>query len=491
MVFAASLLFATTPVFAQETSALERADPALAPVGKEASPAREYPALKRAIDTVLAVPEIGTSRVGIHAVDVATGEVIYSKNGDVRLNPASNIKLITGAAALDILGPQFTFTTTLLAEKLDGETVKGPLYVRGDGEAFLLFQDVLGWAGELHQKGVRRIDGDIVIDDSIFDGAYLPPGFEQKDADAAYRPPIGAVSVNFNAITAVVRPGLKQGDPPIVRLEPPAAHIELVNNATTGRGTRSRVDATSRPSGDRTVVTIVGTIGERSEAVAIRKRIDNPPLFAGSVFAGALEMVGIEFTGAIRTGSTPDGAIALVTHRSQPLTNIVAAMNKWSNNFMAEQLLRVLGIDEGQASTWDVSRRRAIDFMLRAGFEEGAFRLHNGSGLYDGNEISARQITGLLRYMRNHRFGPEFVSSLAIAGVDGTLRTRMALEPTAGNVRGKTGTLNHVAALSGYVHTTSGRLVAFSIIFNDTPTMAWNLRRHQDAITTAIANFNE
>lgn len=495
LIFVGLLFALNAPAFAQDSnpgtqsSALQPQE--LTAPGADRAPPRDYPQLRRAIDNVLAAPAIGTSKVGIHVVDVATGEVLYTRNGDIPLNPASNVKLITGAAALDILGPQHTFTTVLRAPEVVGNTVKGGLYVSSDGEAFLLFQDILSWAGQLQQKGIRVIEGDIIIDDTIFDGAYLPPGFEQKDADAAYRPAIGAVSVNFNAVTAVVLPGAKAGDPPIVRLDPPTAHVKVVNNARTIAGSRSRVDAVSTPSEDRTVMTIAGTIGQSARPVSIRKRIDNPPLFAGSVFASALEMVGIEFKGTVRTGKTPIPTQVLVTHRSQPLANIVSAMNKWSNNFMAEQLLRVLGIDDEQASTWDLSRARAVDFLLRAGFDAGAFRLHNGSGLYEGNEISARQLVSLLRYMRNHRYGPEFVSSLAIAGVDGTLRTRMNQAPMLGNVRGKTGSLNHVTSLSGYAHTASGRLVAFSIMFNDTPTLAWNLRDHQDAITAEIAKFNE
>jgi serine-type D-Ala-D-Ala carboxypeptidase/endopeptidase (penicillin-binding protein 4) len=482
--FAGALFATPAQGWAQETRpGAERA------AGHEA--ARQFPSLQRAIDAVLASSEFGATRVGIHVIDVASGEVLYERNGNTPLNPASNVKLITGAAALDLLGPQHTFTTTLHATEVSGDILKGSLYVRSDGEAFLLFDDVLGWAGRLHQLGIRKIEGDIVIDDTIFDGAYLPPGFEQKDADAAYRPPIGAVSVNFNALTAIIEPGPNVGDPPRVRLDPPTAHVKVVNNARTTAGNRARVDALSRPNEDGTVFTIVGTIGQGAQPVSIRKRIDNPPQFAGSVFVSALSMVGIAFDGQIRTGKTPANTRVLVTHRSQPLTNIVAAMNKWSNNFMAEQLLRVLGIDNEQASTWDLSRDRAVRFLLRAGFDEGAFRLHNGSGLYDGNEISARQFTNLLRFMRNHRYGPEFVSSLAIAGVDGTLRTRMTEAPLAGNVRAKTGTLNHVASLAGYAHTSSGRLVAFAILLNDTPTLAWNFRTQLDAITRAIALSNE
>lgn len=447
--------------------------------------------LAATIDSILAERELQQTTVGIHVEDVSDGTVLYSLNADQPMNPASNTKLLTAAAALDLLGPEYTLSTHLLTDKRERGSVEN-LYLRAGGEAFLLFRDILSWASELRMQGVERVEGDLIIDDGVFHGAYLPPGFDLRPSDAAWRPMVGALSVNFNAVTATVSGGDRIGASPRVRLDPPNDHVTVINQARTVRGRVSRiwVVAEEEDGGQGTKIYVRGTIGIDAEGVSFRKRIDNPPAFAGSVVARAMRMMGIEFNGEVRVGATPPDAILIYRHNSQPLINAISAMNKWSNNFIAEQLLRLMGVVDDEPSTWDRARERASKALSTYGLELGSFTLYNGSGLYDGNLVSPRQFVSLLRRMRTHRYGPEFVSSLAIAGVDGTLRHRLGGEWTTGNLRGKTGTLNDVAALTGYVHTRSGRLVAFSIIFNDPPRRAWNYRHQQDAIARAIADFD-
>lgn len=441
--------------------------------------------LRATIDAALAGPEIGTTKIGIHAVDVATGDILYSKNADAGMNPASNMKLITGAALLDVLGPNYRFKTHLRALKVDGDTIPGDLYVQGQGEASLFYADILGWAGQLRQQGIQHIKGDLVIDDLYFDGGYIPPGYDQKSTDASYRSAIGAFSINFNAVTLLITPGAN-GEPVHVRLDPPNAHVEIVNNTQTIPGRASRVQAHAKGDAERTIITLSGKLGEAANPISVRKRIDHPPLFAGSAFRNALETVGIQVTGKVRTGATPKGARTLYTHDSQPVSNLVATMNKSSNNFMAEQLLLALGSNAATPATWEASLAQTSAFLQRAGFGKGSFSLLNGSGLYDGNKVSARQFVQLLRFMRDHRYAPEFISSLSIAGVDGTLLGRLNDTPLAGNLRAKTGTLDHVTALSGYLYTRSGRLIAYSILFNDTAKLSGYYRPHQDAIVKAL-----
>jgi D-alanyl-D-alanine carboxypeptidase/D-alanyl-D-alanine-endopeptidase (penicillin-binding protein 4) len=453
--------------------------------------AEEAKGLERTIAAILAGSDVTQGTVGVHAVDVASGEVLFSRHADEPMNPASNIKLITSAAALDKFGPQHTFQTKLTATQVDAGSVKGSLYVKGDGEAFLLFEDVLDWAGELRQKGITKIEGDIVIDDTAFDKGYLPPGYEQKDEDASYRSPIGAVSINFNSVKAVVDPAKKSGDAARVRLVPPNDHVEIVNKTTTVEGRRRLIRVASEPTKDGTRLVITGKIGrDASSFVSRGKRIDNPPVFAGAVLAGALEMVGVEFDGVVKTGAAPEGADVLVAHSSQPLSYVILAMNKWSNNFMAEQVLRTLGSKDDAASTWEASKQEVLAFLKEAGIDTSTLSIHNGSGLYDGNEVSPRQFVELLRHMNDHKWAPEYLTSLALAGTDGTLARRMTDGLAMANVRAKTGTLNEVSALSGYVRTKSGRMVAFSVLINDPPRRAWFYRPVQDRIVEAMAGFD-
>jgi D-alanyl-D-alanine carboxypeptidase/D-alanyl-D-alanine-endopeptidase (penicillin-binding protein 4) len=433
------------------------------------------------------------ARVGAYVVDTATGQVLYERNAGQSFNPASNVKLITSAAALDMLGPHKTLATRIFGDVGEDGVVEGPLYLVGEGDAFLLWEDFLHWAAQLKVDGVRKITDGIVVDDSVFDGAYLPPAFDQKDEDASYRSPIGAVSVNFNAVTVRVTP-TSPGNKPDVQITPPNDHLEVVNRAMTVDTAGESIRFSSDPTDDGgTRIVIDGAIGSRASGARDRLRVDNPPEFSGAVLRRALEMVGIDVGGAVRRGQKPDdyGGEVLVRHASQPLSYIVQAMNKWSNNFMAEQLLRVLGRDGETPSTWERSRETVRGFLERAGIDASQLALKNGSGLYDGNEISPRQFVRLLTFMLDHAAAPEYLSSLAVAGRDGTLADRMNSDAARGRVRAKTGTLNGVSALSGYARTASDRRLAFSIILNDTKRRAWRYRPAQDAFVTALAEFGD
>lgn len=450
--------------------------------------------LEEAVERALADPKLDGARVGVHVVDLDTGQQLFARNADDRFNPASNIKLLTSAAALETFGPHHTFTTRINAIDLDGDRVGGGLVVTGDGAGFILYEDVLDWAATIKARGVKKIEGGVTVEDGPFEGGqFLPPGYEQKSEDASYRAPVGAVSVNFNAVTVHVRPG-EPGQPAKVSLDPPNDHVEVANETKTVGGSGRRLGASSitLEEGQGTRIVVRGRIGQSAQRWSIRKRIDNPPAFAGSILAGALRDLGVEVDGPVRRGEVEAEGTELVRHQSQPMVYLLMAMNKWSNNFMAEQLLRDLGTVEAAGSargTWEGGRRVVRAFLERIDIEPGSFKLLNGSGLYDGNLVSPRAITKLLTHMHRHRWAPEYKASLAIAGVDGTLRGRLDGDSTRGRIRAKTGTLNEVTALSGYMESASGRPLAFSILFNPTPVRAWRLRAQQDAVARAIAEW--
>jgi D-alanyl-D-alanine carboxypeptidase/D-alanyl-D-alanine-endopeptidase (penicillin-binding protein 4) len=465
-----SLLFVGSPAFAQkklDTSALDKE------VGK-----------------ILKLDQLQKSRVGIYAKDVDTGQVVYAHNEDEPFNPASNMKLVTAAVALERVGPAFAFGTRLSAKNVANGVVKGPLYLKGEGDPLLLWEDLLAFASELKAQGITKIEDGIVVDDTEFAEGFIPPGYDQKDEDASYRAPIGAVSLNFNSQTVVIRPGDRKGDAATAYLLPPNDNVKLVNKVRTRSGRTQRISASSVSDGDGTRIEVRGVIGDRAEPVRVRKRIDNPSLFTGSALKKALELAGIEVSGEVRRGSRPDGTKTLHYHRSRSLAYIVFLMNKWSNNFMAEMLYRFLGRGDGPAKT-ERSREVVQSYLEKAGVDTAGFKTFNGSGLYDGNAITPRQIVDLLDFMHDRPVYPEYASALAVAGRDGTLSNRLKSAKTRGTLRGKTGTLNNVTALSGYMTTKSGRHVAYSILINDPPVRAWRLRRVQDDIAEALASFDK
>lgn len=445
--------------------------------------------IDREMQKILKAEQLQGARVGIYAKDVESGEVLYAREENDSFNPASNAKLITAAAVLDVLGPEYVFGTRLSVESVSGDTVKGPLYVKSEGDPLLLWEDFLSWASELKAMGITKIDGGIVVDDTEFDDTFIPPGFDQKDEDACYRAPTGALSVNFNCQTVVVRPG-ERGKPAQAYLLPPNDHVEFVNDASTSGGSGVRLTASSETTDGGTKIKIGGTIGQRAEPQYLRKRIDNPSLFSGAVLAAALKTAGIEVAGEVRRGERPGGTKTLIYHRGKPLSYTVFLMNKWSNNFMAEMLFRALGRDDGIASA---KRSPGVvnDYLKKAGIQIKGFTSFNGSGLYDGNQVTPKQIVELLDFIADQPMYPEYAAALAVAGTDGTLTTRLGGSDTKGTLRGKTGTLNNVTALSGYLRTESGRTVAYSILINDPPVRAWRLRRIQDEMAEAIADFDK
>lgn len=438
--------------------------------------------LKTGIESILKIDGMAKSKVGVFVADVETGDELYSYNADELFNPASNIKLVTSAAALDILGPAYTVATRIsyTGALKDGRVDK--IWLKGDGDPFLVYEDMVRYAISVKRAGIDHV-GEVVVDDSSFAPGYMPPGYDQKNEDASYRAPIGAVSVNFNAIAVRVR---ADGDSAVVDLYPPNDYIIVKNSARVTKGKGQRISIRSITDGDRTRIEVTGTIGKDASPFELRKRIDHPGLYAGSVLRTALIDVGVTVEGSYSTGIRPDASTTILLEASEPLSWSLSAMNKWSNNFIAEQVYRLLGATDDRPATTEHARQQVTKVMKKLGVSDG-WKQNNGSGLYDGNLFTPRQLGTLLLAMAKHRYAPEFEASLAIAGADGTLATRLK----SNDVRGKTGTLNEVSALSGYMTTASGRHVVYVILLNDTPVRAWTLRDEQDKMAKVIADWTQ
>jgi D-alanyl-D-alanine carboxypeptidase/D-alanyl-D-alanine-endopeptidase (penicillin-binding protein 4) len=445
---------------------------ALAPA--PASPIPSIPAvtpeeeLAARIDLALAQPFLAEAQVGISAVDLQTGKTLYQRGDTVPLNPASNVKLVTTASALGILGPAHRYATALWREDgaLSGSAVKGDVYLVGSGDPALVTADLLDLAATLRARGIKRIGG-IVIDASSFDRDELPPGFDQKEELASYRAPSGATVVNFNTFEVQVRPGDGVGSAPFAGVQPPVDGIDLKITATTEAGRRRSLFMEYEPDGSDIALELRGKVGVDSSPTSLRYPVADPSVYAGRVLLHALERQGIKVGRAkIKLGKLPDDAVFLVAHQSAPLSLLVRSINKLSNNFMAEQILKTLDARPGPA-TFAGALERVRAHLAGLGVPTEGLVLGNGSGLYDNNRISAAQLTALLGAVyRDGRIQPDFMASLAIMGVDGTTRSRLRASSRAGWVRVKTGTLDGVSALSGYAGAPDRRPIAFSIILN-------------------------
>lgn len=442
-----------------------------APVPSVAAPEPEA-GLAELIDAALADPALAEATVGIATIDLESGKVLYQRGEDVPLNPASNIKLVTTAAALGILGPAHRYATRVLREDggLVGDTVKGDVWISGSGDPDLVTAHLFEVASELRAQGIRRISGGIVVDSSRFDGDGLPPGYDQKDELASYRAPSGATSVNFNSFVVRVRPADAPGSPPFVGLDPDVGGIEVTNEATTVDGARRQLWAEVEHEKAGTKVILRGKIGVDAADDSLRYPVADPSRHAGRMFLHVLERAGVKVARKkIRVGPPPEDARLLAVHYSAPLSVLIRGVNKFSNNFMAEQILKTLAPRDAPA-TFGAARERVLEFVKKRGVDVTGLVYGNGSGLYDTNRISAAQITKLLAAIDgDDRIRPDFLASLSIMGVDGTTRRRNREGSAAHWVRAKTGTLDGVSCLSGYASGRGRRPVVFSIMFNGVP----------------------
>ncbi|HET7753079.1 MAG TPA: D-alanyl-D-alanine carboxypeptidase/D-alanyl-D-alanine-endopeptidase [Anaeromyxobacteraceae bacterium] len=488
-----ALLTAAVPRADTLASAPEAASRASATASQASSPARpagqaDWTAdLRSALDAIVAKSALRGARSSIHVASIDTGETIYAHDADALLNPASNVKLFTAAAALARLGPEFRFETELwLDARPDGKP--RTLFVRGKGDPTLVTERLFVIAGELRRRGVDRVR-DIVLDDSWFDGELHGPGYDQEEGDRSYLAPAGALSLNFNAIAIRIAPGARARERAVVSVEPESDHVQVLNRATTTRpGTHRRLKVTSALVNGKQRITVEGRLPVRGREQTLYRRIDDPAAYFGSTLRELLEMRGVKVLGAIRKGPVPADAHLLHVAESEALGDVVRRLNKSSNNFMAEQLVKTLGAQvKGPPGTWPKGIAAVEEFLAEAGIGRGSFVMKNGSGLNDANRFSARQTVTLLREMwRRFPLMAEFLSSLPVAGRDGTIRWRMDGSDAQGMLRAKTGTLESVTSLSGYVETASRQRLAFAILVNDVPRRRGAIRA-VDALGTALA----
>jgi D-alanyl-D-alanine carboxypeptidase/D-alanyl-D-alanine-endopeptidase (penicillin-binding protein 4) len=430
---------------------------------------------------------LAAARTGIVVAAVDTGEVVYARDPDVLLNPASNVKLVTSAAALARLGPEYRFSTEFLVEKAPVRGELKALYVRGRGDPSIVTERLWAMAGDLAHLGLRRV-GELVLDESYFDGEHFGPGFDQESSDRAYLAPAGALSLNFNAVEVLVTPGDRTGQKARVELEPQSPFFQVENRTiTVGARGHARVTVSTELRGGKELVVVEGRVPAGAKPHVLWRRIDDPALYLGHTLKSLLEARGVT-VGRVRVAHAPEGVRLLYVAQSDPLAEIVRRLNKTSNNFTAEQLLKVLGAElEGTPGTWAKGVDVAEGFLEELGLPRGSYVMRNGSGLNDANRFSARQLVTLLRAMWGRStLQPEYVVSLPVAARDGTIRWRMDGTAAAGRLRAKTGTLDGVVSLSGYVQDGRGRTFAFSILVNDSPGRP-GVVKAVDAVGAALA----
>lgn len=459
--------------------------------------------LEAAVDRVLNDGRRNGARAGVCVVAVRSGRVIYRRNVMERFIAASNEKLVTAAAALRALGPDYEFVTGIYAAGPVAEgALRGDLLVRGGGDPTIggRYDDEEGmgilrrWARRLKERGIEAVTGDLVLDDRFFDRAWYHPDWSRRQAWKWYFPTTGALSLNDNCMMVTVRPGPAPGEPAAVSAEPASAPVEFDVHCTTS-GSRHVIWFERAP--DSAVIKVGGNVRADSEGYSHRVTVPNPTRYFGAAFAQALREEGVDLEGRPRAAQSGEAidyehAERLLSRRT-PLVPVLRTMLRRSHNHYAEQVMKTIGAESSGRGTWPAGAERAGRMLSEMGFRETHYHLSDGSGLSRENELPPALLTAILVKMHGAAQREVFRGLLARAGRDGTLRNRLEEPPYAENVRAKTGYLNGVGALSGYARTRSGIEVAFSILVNDdrNPPGTYSMRGTVDPIARAIVDHAE
>ena len=472
----------------------------VAPTDAKARPAWLKEKIQAAID---ARPLLtAKAKIGVSVVDLTTGTELFARDADKGMSLASNAKLLTSIAALGTLGGGFRWRTSVFVDDkaLDQTTgvITGDLYLRAKGDPTLTVNDLRALATEIAARGVRTIKGNLVIEATYFDNAVDPPHFAEQPKERAYfRAPVASFGVSRSAflVNVIGEPGGGAR----VWIEPDAGeHIKLtkaeVTSIVEGR-TRIKVDI--KPKKDILEVEVIGQIRLADGHWWSRRRVDDPLRYAAEVFKRALAERGIKFTKKpIKLGPVPLNAKALVAHDSEPLSSVIRDMNKASDNYAAESVLKTLGAETRATpapASWADGVAAVQAYLAKLGLPPGTYRCDNGSGLFSATEVSAKQMVTLLRAAhKDYRIGPDLLASLPVGGMDGTLARRFAASAAKGRVRAKTGTLAAVTTLAGYVGVDSARPLAFAIFVNDiAPGQKGPARAMADDMLDAIVAYLE
>ena len=431
------------------------------------TPAEEGAGADAGLRAFLRDPAIRGARVGVVVADLATGESLVEHQPARALVPASNQKILITAAVLARWGPTHRFETPLLlgaAPDAEG-VVDGALWIVGRGDPTLTSESMWKLAEEIRLRGIREIRGGIGVDVSYLDSIAIHPDWEPASS-RAYHAPTGAFAVNYSAFRIEIAPGSKVGRPALLRVAPDVGYFRTRSDAVTvprARRLQLEIERLADGSGER--VHVSGAFPLAGDPDTFWRAVSMPTRYAASVLRAQLEAHGVRVAGSVRVGPPPPGARELLRFEGAPLGETIRRLNKWSNNFIAEQLIKVLGAERfGAPGTWDKGARALEAYLAESGIARRGGVIADASGLSARNRIAPTTLVEVLRSAAL-RFdsGPEFLASFPLGGLDGTLEDRMVERPVA--VRGKTGHLRRVSTLTGVLPAGERRL-AFAILVN-------------------------
>lgn len=452
-----------------------------APAGRAGAP--EIEAAVRALVRDHALKD---AQIGVVVMDAETGSILAQSGEHTVLNPASNAKLYTAAASLALLKGAHRYQTTLSGSVKNNASAG--LVLRGHGDPSLRSRDLWQMVAELKAHGVRRIDGDIVVEQKFYDEQTTPPAFEQQPNEwAAFRAPVSAVALNENTVTLAIRPS-STGQAAAVWFDPPG-FVDIDGTVKTGDDGADTVVLALSANGKRLSAKLSGTVGADAKLVRYTRRVDDPRLLAGYALKAILEDAGVKVGGDVKLGSGEKSGSVIVRHESEPLSTLLYALGKSSDNFYAEMVFKSIASEaKGRPGKSQDAADAVTAWLMKNDLGDAGVVIKNGSGLFDSNRTTASSVAKLLRHSwQDASMKTEFVAQLAVGGVDGTLHKRFRDTRAHRAVRAKTGTLDDAIALSGYVLAPSGKnTIAFSILFNHVAGHASSARMAADKLVELI-----
>ena len=464
--------------------------------------------LRSDLAMVFAAPSMARGVWGVDIRSVDTGEVLFQQNADRLMMPASNMKILTLAAAAQTLGWDHRFVTTLeTAAPIENGVIRGDVFVRSNGDptintrenrATTVFDD---WASALRAAGVIAIDGRIVGDDQVFDDDGIGPGWSWDYLEAGYAAPSGALQFNENTAELTIAAGAKAGDPAVVALAP-GTGLSIVNRAITIDATDDarRASVNVRRRIDRPEIEITGTVAIGTESSRRTVAVLNPTLYLAQAVKDGLTSRGVEVRGAAvdaddiaaeLVASASAERHVLARTESPSLREIGTVLMKVSQNLYAETLLKAIATKTGAIGTTDAGRAVAIQTFSAWNLPRDAYVMSDGSGLSRYNYVTPSMVTAVLQRMYGdptHR--DAFMATLPVAAKDGTVSTRMRKTRAAENAVAKTGSIANVRSLSGFVKSRDGEMLVFSIIANDFVAPAATVTYLADLAVETLSNFS-
>jgi D-alanyl-D-alanine carboxypeptidase/D-alanyl-D-alanine-endopeptidase (penicillin-binding protein 4) len=470
---------------------------AQAPAARPATPLARY------VDSLLTAPMWRTAQWGVLVVDPTAGDTLYAANPEKLVLPASNTKLVTGAVALAQLGKDYRYTTRVFGRRpARNGTMPGDLVIVGHGDPSLsdslsggAMAPLRAIADTLAAHGVRRIAGRLIRGSDAFPDSTLGMGWGWDDLDYAYSAPVDELMFNEGYARITVRGGARTGDPVTIHRWPATTlpHLGDIDVRTVAQccGTRSRLIATGDVRGPRPLVHLSGTV-RAGDSASVTVALRHPNAAFLDALAEALAERGITVAKGVEADVVGDtaGLPLVTTYTSPPLSAIMAAFQKPSQNQIGELLLKTLGREKTGVGTADSGLAVVRRQLAMWGIDSGSASLRDGSGLSRHNYISPEAVVRILAVMQAHEDFDVFHQALPLGGIDGTVRERLRGTPAMANMRAKTGTLNKARALSGYVTAADGRVLLFSIIANNHTVPHREVERVQDAIVTYLASMD-